>query len=134
MGELQQFAKLRHNLTVDDNLVLYQARIVVPTAARSDVLVRLHASHQGMVRTKQRARQTVYWPGLSNDIVKVIQNCRSCQELHASQSSEPFAMEPSSSRVFEDTSANFCCICRQLLPCLCGPTVWLAIAACVEQT
>ena len=106
MGELQQFAKLRHNLTVDDNLVLYQARIVVPTAARSDILARLHASHQGMVRTKQRARQTVYWPGLSNDIVKVIQNCRSCQELHASQSSEPFAMEPSPSRVFEDTSAD----------------------------
>ena len=106
MGELQQFAKLRHNLSVDDHLVLYQARIVVPTAARSDVLARLHASHQGMVRTKQRARQTVYWPGLSNDIVKVIQNCQSCQELHASQSSEPFAMEPSPSRVFEDTSAN----------------------------
>ena len=106
MGELQQYDKLRHNLTVDDNLVLYQARIVVPTASRSDVLTRLHSSHRGMVRTKQRAWQTVYWPGLSNDIVKVIQNCRSCQELRASQSSEPFAMEPSPSRVFEDTSAD----------------------------
>ena len=47
MGELQQFAKLRHNLTVDDHLVLYQARIVVPTAARSDVLARLHGLSPG---------------------------------------------------------------------------------------
>ena len=74
-GKLQQLTKLRHNLTVDDNLVLYQARIVITTAARSDVLARLYASHQGIVRTKQGAPQTVYWPGLSNDIVNAIQSC-----------------------------------------------------------
>ena len=30
----------------------------------------LHEAHQGMVRTKQRAHLTIYWPGLDNDIHK----------------------------------------------------------------
>ena len=33
-----------------------------------NVLTQLHDSHQNIVRTKERARIIVYWPGLKNDI------------------------------------------------------------------
>ena len=54
-----QFWAMRNDLSVDDGLVLYGRRIIVPKAARADVLRRLHAAHQGIVRTKARARQVV---------------------------------------------------------------------------
>ena len=59
-GHVRQFWAMRNDLSVDDGLVLYGRRIIVPKAARADVLRRLHAAHQGIVRTKTRARQVVY--------------------------------------------------------------------------
>ena len=57
----------RHHLTVDRDIVLKGERIVVPKALRAQVLADLHAAHhdQGLVRSKSRARQTVYWPNIT---------------------------------------------------------------------
>ena len=53
------FWNIRNELSLDDGLVLYGPRIVVPAAARREVLARLHDSHQGVDRTKRRARQCI---------------------------------------------------------------------------
>ncbi|KAF0314284.1 uncharacterized protein FJT64_015262 [Amphibalanus amphitrite] len=47
---------VRHQLAIDDGLVVYGARLVVPSALRRGVLEKLHDSHQGVDRTKRRAR------------------------------------------------------------------------------
>ena len=75
------FWNIRNELSVDDGIVLYGPRIVVPKAARREVLARLHDSHQGVERTKRRARQSVYWPGINNDISTTVASCDKCQEL-----------------------------------------------------
>ena len=69
------FWNIRKELSLDDGLVLYGPRIVVTAAARREVLARLHDSHQGVDRTKRRARQSVYWPGISNDITTTAFSC-----------------------------------------------------------
>ena len=43
-------------------VLMNQQRIVVPSSARENVLKYLHAAHQGIVRMKRRARDTIYWP------------------------------------------------------------------------
>jgi len=45
------------------------------------VLQQLHESHQDTSQIKQRARLTVYWPGLDNDIENMVSQCRQCQTL-----------------------------------------------------
>jgi len=104
--ELAQFRKLKRDLTVDGNLVLFGCRIVIPKKARSDVLTQLHVSHQGIVRTKQRARQAVYWPGLTVDIERVVRSCATCQELLPSNQREPLQRDPMPTRVFEEVSVD----------------------------
>ena len=101
------FWNIRNELFVDDGIVLYGPRIVVPKAARREVLARLHDSHQGVERTKRRARQSVYWPGINNDISTTVASCDKCQELLPSQQREPLKSEPLPTRVFEDVSADF---------------------------
>ena len=56
--------QVRHNLTIDDDLVVYGCRLLIPTQMRRDVLKQLDESHQGAVCTKQRACLTLYWPGI----------------------------------------------------------------------
>ena len=51
----------------------------------------LHASHPGIVCMKQRvrARQTVYWSGLTSDIEDTVRGCQICQERLPAQQYEP---------------------------------------------
>ena len=60
----KQYWQVRHNLTIDDDLIVYGCRLLIPRQMHREML---HEAHQGMVRMKQRARLTIYWPGLDND-------------------------------------------------------------------
>ena len=104
---VQAFKKLADQLTVEDGLILLDGhRIVIPHSMRRDVLARLHASHQGIERTKRRARQTVYWPAINSDIQNTVQSCSKCQESLPSQQREPMEQDPPPKRPFEDVSAD----------------------------
>jgi hypothetical protein len=105
-GNVRQFWAIRMDLSIDDGLVLYNGRIVVPQAARRDILKKLHSSHQGITRTKRRARQALYWPGMSNDIVLLVEGCQPCQQTRPSLPKEPMILEPPPHRIFEDVSAD----------------------------
>ena len=58
--ECRRYWRIRDQLTVDDGLIVYGCRLIIPTAMRREVLTCLHDSHQGSVRTKERARLIVY--------------------------------------------------------------------------
>ena len=91
---------------VDEGLVLYGSRIVVPKNCRREVLERLHDSHQGIERTKRRARQSVYWPGINSDITNMVQACEACQERLPSLPKEPMQPDEIPTRVFESVSMD----------------------------
>lgn len=103
---VRQYWTIREQLSIDDGLVFFGSRVVVPSAARRSVLARLHASHQGIVRTKRRAAQTVYWPGISNDIIQMIERCQPCQEHRPSLPKEPLLSDPLPEFVFQSVSAD----------------------------
>ena len=103
----QQFYKMRYELSVDNGLILYQARIVVPNALRKQILQRLHESHQGIARTKKRARQTVFWPGISSDIKNTVDACEACQTTRPSLPPEPKLRDPLPERPFQEVAADF---------------------------
>ena len=103
----QPFKKLKDQLTFEDGLILLNShRIVVPVQKRKEILTKLHASHQGIERTKQRARQIVYWPGINSDIKNTVEACTKCQEHQPSLQQEPLQRDPLPSRPFEDVSAD----------------------------
>ncbi|KAL7865994.1 hypothetical protein SRHO_G00112410 [Serrasalmus rhombeus] len=65
-------------LTVQDGLLLKGQRLVIPSTMRNDVLAKLHEGHQGVVKCRERARQSVWWPGLSQQLNELVLNCRAC--------------------------------------------------------
>ena len=104
--ELQPYFKLRNDLTVHGPLVMFHSRIVIPKPMRKEVLRRLHLSHQGIEKTKLRARQTVFWPGITTDIINTIEACGSCQEGRPSLPAERFETDPTPTRPFQETAAD----------------------------
>ena len=98
---------LRDDLSEHNGLVILRScRIVVPASLRKEILMRLHASHQGMERTQRRARETVYWPGIKSDIINTVASCSMCAERLPSQRKEPLKTDPRPERAFEQTASD----------------------------
>ena len=104
---LRAYWNVRNALTVDSGLVLCGSRLVIPRAVRRDTLDQLHASHQGMERTKRRARQAVFWPNINQDINNLVSSCDACRRYLPSLPKEPLMTDPTPTRAFETVSADF---------------------------
>ena len=89
VSEARPYWKIRHDLFVEDGLVIKEDRVIVPPVLRAKVLKTLHAAHQGIEKTRARARQVVYWPGLGNDIQTLVAECRVCERYSSANQKEP---------------------------------------------
>jgi hypothetical protein len=61
--ECKAYWGVQTHLTIEDDLILDGCHLLIPSQMRRQALQQLHSSHQGTVRTKERARLTIYWPG-----------------------------------------------------------------------
>ena len=75
---------------------------------RNQVLANLHEAHQGALRTKQRARLTIYWPGLDNDIKNITLACQQCQDHLPSNSKKTIIQKPRPTQPFQELAVDLC--------------------------
>ena len=43
-----------------------------------EMLHKIHNGHQGITKCRERARQSVWWPGISRELEDLVQNCFKC--------------------------------------------------------
>ena len=84
---LKPYWSIRDCLNIEDGLVFYGNRLVVPIALRQQYLEKIHSTHQGEVKRVNRAKQSVYWPGLNKYVINMVKEL--CQRFQRSQSREP---------------------------------------------
>ena len=48
----------------------------------------LHHGHLGIERTKDNARNSIYWPDIDSDIIDMIESCSACQKHRNKQQKE----------------------------------------------
>ena len=59
-------------------LVRATGRIVVPAALQKQVLSQIHCRHKGIHKCCERARDSVWWPGLSTQLEQMANRCPEC--------------------------------------------------------
>ncbi|KAK3930776.1 hypothetical protein KUF71_024133 [Frankliniella fusca] len=59
---------LKAELYCENELLYFQIRLVIPNTLRPQLLQQLHSGHQGMVKCKSLASQSIFWPGINKDI------------------------------------------------------------------
>ena len=87
--EAQQFWNYRDELSVAHGLIVKGQKIVVPNGLRGEMVERLHEGHLGINKTLARAREVLFWPGMTVDLTEKIKNCPVCLENRPSQQPEP---------------------------------------------
>lgn len=105
---LQGYYLARSQLSEADGLILYQDRLVIPTALRPDVLKRIHEGHQGLTKCRARARMSVWWPHISTEITQLVTTCRFCVENKPSQRHEPLLTTPLPQGPWQRIAADLC--------------------------
>lgn len=78
--EVKPFYQFRHQLNVENDLLLGGARVVVPVACQAHILRLLHEGHFGISKNLAKANDTVWWPGISRDMEQTVRTCRKCVE------------------------------------------------------
>ena len=73
------YRAVRHELTEVDGAVLRGTRLVIPKKLRRQVVDLAHEGHQGIVKTKERLRTKVWWPGMDGDAERRCRSCHGCQ-------------------------------------------------------
>ena len=66
----------RFTLLIMDGIVAVDGCIVVSSDLRSQFLDKIHEPHLGIVKSKLLAKNLVYWPGYSNDVKTICEQCR----------------------------------------------------------
>ena len=87
-GLISKFWQFQGEISMSDDLLLYGSRIVVPEIMRTETLEQIHRGHQGIQKCRLRARNAVWWPGISKDIDSFVSSCAECKK-HAILPREP---------------------------------------------
>lgn len=88
-SDLKEYKQILSELYETEGIVFKDRRMVIPASKREEFLKKLHASHMGMEKTKQLARQHYYWPGIDRDIELFVRRCPTCSENRRRQRKQP---------------------------------------------
>ena len=68
---------------------------------RSQIKKDIHVGHQGVDTCLQRAREYVFWPGMSKEIKEWIQACEACRDFKQTPCKEPLMSHDIPERAWE---------------------------------
>lgn len=86
---LRYYYKLRNDIYLEDGVLFFNDRIIVPTTMRRKILEALHEPHFGITKTLKRAQGSVFWPNICNEIENMISHCHVCQVNQRKNQKEP---------------------------------------------
>ncbi|UYV81392.1 hypothetical protein LAZ67_20001039, partial [Cordylochernes scorpioides] len=75
---LLSYWHVKDELGVQNGLLMRSCRLVIPESMKLEILDKLHAGHFGITKTRLRARETVWWPGISEEIAETVRKCSVC--------------------------------------------------------
>ena len=92
--ELKPYFSYRDELTLQDGLIVRGDRIVIPASMRLEVKRKVHAGHMGINSCIRRARDLVFWPGMSKEIHQYVEACDTCARYASTQQPETLHLHP----------------------------------------
>lgn len=87
--EIQKYWNYREKISVVDGVLFKGERLIVPAAMRAEMVKRIHESHLGIESCRHRAREVLFWPGMSQRITEMVNSCDVCSTHRKRQTKEP---------------------------------------------
>lgn len=98
---VRPYLTIKEELSELDGLIFLNNRVVVPNKLKNYVLKLIHEGHQGIVKSKMKARECLYWPGMTKEIEQLILNCEVCEKFRTCNAKQPLMSHPLPKRAWE---------------------------------
>ncbi|UYV65294.1 K02A2.6-like [Cordylochernes scorpioides] len=96
----------RDELSTNEDLIFKGSRVFIPLRWKAKILKLIHEGHQGTNSCLRRARDSIYWHGISQDIINTVENCRTCQANQRNKTKEPMIIKEIPSLPWEIVAAD----------------------------
>ena len=77
-GLVKLYRQVSSEIAIQDGLLMRNNRIIIPSLLHQEILDKIHTGHQGIHKCRKRARQSVWWPGISRQLEDLIRSCPHC--------------------------------------------------------
>ena len=104
-SDLLPYWPIRAEFAIHNELLLKGTSLVIPAVMQREILSRLHEAHQGIVKCRERARNTVWWLGINKQLEEVVRNCSKCAESR-SDKAEPIMYSEFPNRPWEKVASD----------------------------
>lgn len=105
-ANISGYFTFRDELSLQNGLVFKGERLVIPMSVKADMLAKIHRSHIGIQGCLRRAREVVYWPGMSKDVEDYVAKCTVCNSQPVEQGKEPMICHELPSRPWEKIAVD----------------------------
>lgn len=82
--EIKPYFLCRSQLSFENGCLMRGHKVIIPQKLREKVLIDLHSSHLGIVKSKAEARSRFWFPGVDAAIERSIGSCHVCSQLRPS--------------------------------------------------
>lgn len=104
--ESRTFFKYRDEMAFEEGLLFKNDRIVIPQKLRADMLKRLHGAHYGIESCLNLAKDTMFWPGITQQIKDKVLNCEVCLQSGSNQRHQQMQSHPIPEFPFQQVSLD----------------------------
>ncbi|KAL9953715.1 hypothetical protein ACROYT_G041171 [Oculina patagonica] len=103
---IRQYWTFREEISCIDGPLFKGQKLIVPHALRAQMLEKIHESHQGIVKSKQHARDLLFWPGMMTQIEEQVAKCFKCSQYQTAHAKEPMIITETLERPWSKIAAD----------------------------
>ena len=103
---ISEFWNFRDQLSAIDGIIFKGEKILVPTSLRPEMIQKIHSSHLGIEKTKQRAREILFWHGMATQIHNAVAACPICTPTRPSNPKQPLMPHEIPSRPWQKLATD----------------------------
>ena len=77
--ELHPYWNYRDEISIEDGILLKLHKILIPHTLCMEMLDFIHEGHQGIKKCLLHSRESLFWPGITDEICQTVNKCLICQ-------------------------------------------------------
>jgi len=110
---LAPYFKFRDETSIYNGLVFKGEQLLIPKLMHMKMKERIHSSHISVNGCLRRARECIYWPGMTAELKEYISQCETCSKYEAKQPRESLKPDTKAGTVIKKLKCHFA---RQGIP------------------
>ena len=79
LQDIKPYKTYKEEISYDYGLMFKGTKLIIPKSMQPKMIKIDHESHLGIGKSKQMARDTMFWPGMTSQIEDISSCCETCQ-------------------------------------------------------